>query len=168
MNDTTHPDFTIQRLVDAPRALVWEVYTQPAHLMKWFGPKGFAMLRCEMDLRPGGRFHYCLRSPEGLELWGKWIIQDIVVPETLSMIIAFSDAAGGTTRHPMNPNWPRETLATTTFTERDGKTLIDLRWSAHHATDIEQKTFDESHASMQQGWGGTFEQLVAYLEALQS
>ena len=65
--------------------------------------------------------------------------------------------------HPFSPGWPLETLSTTTFTERGGKTTLTVRWEALNATDAECKTFDEGHAGMVQGWTGTMEQLEAYL-----
>jgi uncharacterized protein YndB with AHSA1/START domain len=155
--------FVISRTVNAPRELVWKAYTEPEHLKRWFGPKGFTMPTCSMDLRPGGVFHYCMRSPDGHEMWGKWIFLEIVRPEKLVNTVSFSDAQGGVTRHPMAPTWPLETRGTATFTELDGKTTITLEWVAVNATEIEQKTFDESHASMTMGWSGTFEQLEAFL-----
>ena len=79
-------------------------------------------------------------------------------------ISSFSDEAGGVTRHPMAPTWPLELLSTFTFEEQpDGKTKVTIRWRPHNATDDERKTFDAGYDSMRQGWGGTLEQLEAYL-----
>ena len=107
--------FVISRMFDAPRDLVWKAYTEADRLKKWWGPKGFTMLQCEIDLRPGGIFHYGMRAPDGSVMWGKWIFREIVVPKRLVVIVAFSDEAGGVTRHPFAPDWPLETLGTTTF-----------------------------------------------------
>lgn len=158
--------FVITRTFDAPRELVFKAWTDPAHLMKWFGPKGMTMPACTMDLRPGGVFHYCLRAPDGHEMWGKWVFREIVVPERIVLINSFSDAAGNLTRHPMSPTWPMEMLSTTTFVEQDGRTTITLSWAAYGATEVERQTFDSSHAGMQQGWTGTFDQLEAYLASI--
>ncbi len=155
--------FVITRTIDAPRALMFRVWTEPEHLMRWWGPKGFKMLRCKIDLRPGGFFHYGMRSPDGSDMWGKWIFREIVAPERLVFINTFSDEAGGLTRPPFAQDWPREMLSTITFAESDGKTTITVEWSPHNATEAERKTFAEGHGSMQQGWSGTFEQLAAYL-----
>ncbi len=160
-------DFILTRVFNAPRVLVWKAWTDPEHLKKWFGPKGFTMPGCSMDLRPGGVFHYGLRSPQGHEMWGKWTFKEINPPEKLVLVSSFSDAQGGITRHPMSATWPLETLSTTTFTEEAGKTTLTLRWSAYHATEAEQTTFDSAHAGMTQGWGGTMAQLEAYLAEAQ-
>jgi uncharacterized protein YndB with AHSA1/START domain len=79
------------------------------------------------------------------------------------LVNSFSDAESGITRHPFSPRWPLEMLTTTTLTERDGKTTVTIEWSPLNATPEEIKTFDAGRAGMQQGWGGTFEQLAAYL-----
>ena len=160
-------DFVLTRTFDAPRDLVWKAWTDPEHLKRWFGPKGFTMPTCAMDLRPGGVFHYGMKSPDGHEMWGKWTFVEIVPPEKLVVIVSFSDASGGVTRHPLSASWPLETLSTTTFTERDGQTTLTLHWSAHHATEAERKIFDSSHDGMTQGWGGTMAQLTEYLSHIQ-
>ncbi|HWA09585.1 MAG TPA: SRPBCC family protein [Opitutaceae bacterium] len=156
-------DFVLTRTFDAPRELVWAAWTDPEHLKRWFGPKGFTLSTCVMELRPGGVFHYGMKSPDGHEMWGKWTFVEIVKPEKLVVIVAFSDAKRGVTRHPLATSWPLETLSTTTFTEHEGKTTLTLHWSAYNATEAERRTFDSSHESMTQGWGGTMEQLEAYL-----
>jgi uncharacterized protein YndB with AHSA1/START domain len=155
--------FVTTRVLNAPRAKVWKAWTDRGELMKWFGPAGFPLTSASMDLRPGGVFHYCLRSADGKEMWGKWTFREIVAPERLVLVSSFSDAQGGISRHPMAPTWPRETLSTTRLTERDGKTTLELTWAALNATPEEQQTFDGAHAGMEQGWSGTFAQLTAYL-----
>ncbi len=156
-------EFVITREFDAPRALVFKVWTEADHLKHWFGPTGFTNVSCSIDLRPGGSFHYGLRSPDGLVIWGKWTFREIVSPERLVVIVSFSDEAGGITRHPWSPDWPMETLSTMTLTEHEGKTTLTIRWAPFNATESERKTFAAGHGSMQQGWTGTLDQLAAYL-----
>lgn len=159
--------FTITRTLDAPRDVVFDVWTKQEHLAKWFGPKGFKILSSKLDLRPGGTFHYGMQAPNGSTMWGKWIFREIVRPERLVVETCFSDEAGGVTRHPMSATWPLVTRSTTTFADAGGgKTLMTLEWIAFNATEEEQKTFDASHEGMKAGWGGTMEQLDAYLAAL--
>lgn len=159
-------EFILVRKFDAPRELVWQALTEPERLKQWFTPKGFTMPKCAMDLRPGGTFHYCMRTPDGHEMWGRWIIREVVAPEKLVVIVSFSDANGGVTRHPMSATWPLETLSTTTLEEQAGQTWMKIRWESYKATDEERKTFDNGHDSMRQGWGGTMDQLDAYLRFL--
>jgi len=156
--------FVIARLLDAPRDKVWRAWTEVEHLRQWWGPKGFAVTHCKVDLRPGGLMHFCLRMPDGGEMWGKFVYREIVKPERLVWINSFSDQAGGTTVHPMSPDWPREMLTKVTFEAQGRKTKVTVQWVPVDAsTDIERKTFDEGRDSMKQGWSGTFEQLESYL-----
>jgi len=156
--------FTITRVVDAPRDKVWRAWTEVERLRQWWGPKGFAVTHCKVDLRPGGIMHFCLRMPDGGEMWGKFVYREIVKPERLVLIDSFSDKDGGTTVHPMSPDWPREMLTKVTCEAQGGKTRVTVQWVPVDAsTDIERKTFDEGRDSMKQGWSGTFEQLESYL-----
>ncbi len=155
--------FTIERTFDAPRELVWKAWTDPEQMKLWWGPKGFKVLSCKMDLRPGGVFHYGMRAPDSSDMWGKFVYREIVKPQRLVFIVSFSDEKGGVTHHPMSPNWPLEMLSTITFTEHKGKTKVTIRWTPHGATEAERKTFEDGMASMQEGWTGTLDQLDDYL-----
>lgn len=155
--------FIISRTFDAPRELVWKAWTERDRLMQWFGPKGFTMRLATMDLRPGGVFHYCLRSPDGKDVWGKFVYREIVAPERIVLVNSFSDERGSMTRHLFSPTWPLEMLSTTTFIEEGGRTMVAVQWEPVNASVAERKVFDESHESMRQGWTGTFDQLAAYL-----
>jgi len=158
-------DFVISRVFDAPRDLVWKAFTEPERMKQWWGPKGFKVVAAKMDLRPGGSYHYGMKSPDGMTMWGKFIYREVVPNERLVLINSFSDEVGGITRHPMSPTWPLELLSVFTFEDAPGgKTRFTIRWSAHNASTEEQKTFDTSHDSMNQGWGGTLDQLAAYLK----
>jgi uncharacterized protein YndB with AHSA1/START domain len=165
MKNNATVDFVITQVFNAPLDRVWKAWTEREQLMQWFGPKGFTMPDATMDFRPGGFFHYALRAADGTEMWGKWVFKEIVAPQKLVMITSFSDAQGGVTRHSMAPTWPLQTFSTTTLEEQNGKTVLTIRWAPLNASKLEIKTFKEGHSSMQQGWGGTFEQLDAYLAA---
>lgn len=157
-------DFVISRVFDAPRDLVWKCFTDPERMKQWWGPKGFTVIVSKMDLRPGGTYLYGMKAPNGTPMWGKFVYREIVPPERIVFINSFSDEAGGVTRHPMSANWPLLMLSTFTFEEEPGgKTKFTLRWSAYNASEEEQKTFDAGHDSMRGGWGGTMDQLAAYL-----
>jgi len=132
-------------------------------LKQWWGPKGFTVSHCTLDLRPGGLMHYCLRSSDGHDMWGRFVYREIAKPERLVWVNSFSDEKGGVTRHPMSPGWPRELLTTVSFAEQKGGTLVTVQWIPIDATEEERRTFDAGRDSMQQGWTGTFEQLEQYL-----
>jgi len=157
-------DFVISRVLDAPRALVWECFTKPERMKEWWGPKGVKILKSQMDLRVGGIYHYGMETPDGKAMWGRMIFREIAPLERLVFINSFSDEAGGLGRHPLAPTWPRELYSIYTFEEMpDGKTKFTVTWRPHNATDEEQATFDAGHASMTGGWTGTIDKLETYI-----
>jgi uncharacterized protein YndB with AHSA1/START domain len=167
-NGSAQKPFTITRTFDAPRDLVWKAHTDCEHLKHWWGPKGFTMSSCKVDLRPGGTFLYGLESPDGLVMWGKFVYREIVEPEKLVFVVSFSDENAGITRHPASPTWPLEMLSTSTFTEQDGGTAVTVSWYPINASEEEIRTFDEGREGMKQGFAGTFDQLEDYLSQLKA
>ena len=157
------PEFMITRVFDAPRVVVWKAFTECDRLAQWWGPKGFTWASAKLDLRPGGVFHYCMRAPNGQELWGKFVYREVVAPERIVFVNSFSDEKGNVTRHFMSPTWPLEVLNTMTLTEQRGQTTITLKGHPINASELERKTFAEGFKSMQQGFKGTFDQLAEYL-----
>jgi len=155
--------FVIARDFDAPRDLVWRVWTEQEHFARWFGPKGIKSTFHKFDLRPGGMNHYSMTTPDGKEMWGRAVYREIVPPAKLVWVNAFSDAAGGITAHPLAPTWPKELLTVVTLAETAGKTTVTVAWTPLDATAEELATFNAGRAGMSGGWGGTFEQLAAYL-----
>jgi uncharacterized protein YndB with AHSA1/START domain len=157
-------EFVISRVFNAPRERVWQAWTDAERLKQWWSPKGFTTHTCKVDLRPGGVFLYGMKSPDGVDMWGRFVYREIEPPKRLEFIVSFSDPKGGVTRHPWSENWPLQTLSIVTFEEQGaGKTKVTVRWTPHEATDIERKTFADGKESMQQGWTGTLDQLTAYL-----
>ena len=165
--DSTPPetaDFVISRVFDAPRDLVFAAFTDAERMKHWWGPKGFTVVKSEMDLRPGGIYHYCLRAPDGSAMWGKFVYREISAPARIVLINSFSDEQGGTTHHPMMITWPLEMLSVFTFEDAGGgKTRFTVTWSPHNSSEEERATFAAGHASMKGGWSGTMDQLAAYL-----
>jgi uncharacterized protein YndB with AHSA1/START domain len=84
----------ISRVFDAPRALVWKAWTDPAYVMRWWGPKGFTSPVCRIDLRVGGRFTYCMRTPDGQDFYNGGKFLEIVPLEKIVWLWYFADADG--------------------------------------------------------------------------
>jgi uncharacterized protein YndB with AHSA1/START domain len=156
-------ELVITRVLDAPREKVWQAWTEPEQLLRWWGPKDVKMVITRMDLHPGGVFLYGLSGPDGKNMWGKFNYKEISAPERLVFINSFSDENGSVTRNPMNPNWPLEVMNIFTLSELAGKTSLILRGSPHSASDVERKTFLENHENIRKGFAGTFEQLESFL-----
>ena len=156
-------EFVASRAFDVPRDFMFKVWTDPAHMQRWWGPKGVKVTHSKMDLSPGGVYHYCMRTPDGQDMWGIFVYREIVKPERIVFVNSFSNEQGGLTHHPMMRTWPLEMLSTITFTEQGGKTTVTVRWLPLNSTHEEVKTFMGGFDSMKKGWGGTFDQLGEYL-----
>lgn len=155
--------FILSREFAAPRALVWRAWTEVEHLKQWFGPKGFTITTATLDFRPDGIFHFCMKTPDGDEMWARWKFLEITAPDRLVWINSFSNPAGKVVPPPFPDPWPSEILNTVTFTEHAGKTTVSIHSTAFNAPVTEQQTFDHNHDSMRGGWGGTLDQLAAHL-----
>src|SRR5262249_17565198 len=117
----------------------------------------------KLDFRPGGVFHYCMRTPDGHEMWGKFVYREILAPERIVFINSFADKEGNTIQAPFSPTWPLEVLNTLTFSEHAGKTTLTIRSIPYKATKEERETFETGLDSMRQGFNGSLERLSDYL-----
>jgi uncharacterized protein YndB with AHSA1/START domain len=114
-------EVTITRVFDAPRALVFKLWTDAKHLAQWWGPDGFTNPVCEIDARVGGALRIHMRGPDGTVYPMKGVIKEIAEPERLVFTNIAVDAAG---RHLL------EGLTTVTFAEEHGKTKLTMHTRA--------------------------------------
>ena len=143
---TEERELVITRVFDAPRSLVFKAWTEPEHLARWWGPRGFTTPFCEMDVRPRGAFRFGMRSPQGTDHWLRGVFREIVEPERLVCTWAWEDEEG-------KPG--HETLLTVTFAEHDGKTRLTLRQAV-----FESVTSRDAHHD---GWASSLDCLAEYL-----
>jgi len=148
----------ITRVFDAPRELVWKAWTDPESVMRWWGPKGYTSPACQIDLRVGGKYLWCMRSPEGQEYWSTGVYREIVEPERIVCTNSFADADGNpvpASHYGIPEDFPGETLSTLTLEEREGKTELTLR--------TEDLPAGEAHESANAGWNEAFDKLADHL-----
>src|SRR5256885_2488324 len=108
----TDREIAMTRVFDAPRRLVFDAWTNPKYVPQWMlGPAGWTMPVCEIDLRPGGAWHFVWRRSDGTEMGMGGVYREIAPPERL----VATESWGG--------DWP-ETLNTLVLTEKDGRTTI--------------------------------------------
>jgi uncharacterized protein YndB with AHSA1/START domain len=115
---TAATELVISRIFDAPRRLVFATWTDPAHLPRWWGPHGFALVSCEAEVRPGGAWRRTMRGPEGTVIRKHGVYREVAAPERLVFTYVSDDAAG---------NSGPETLVTVTFADFGDKTRLTLR-----------------------------------------
>ena len=141
-------ELIITRVFAAPRPLVFQVWTQPEHFAQWLGPEDFVTTSCQMDVRPGGTYRACIRSPEGNDHWMQGVYREITVPERLVFTFAWEDE---------NSQPKHETLITVRFTEQNDQTLMIFHQAIFEST--------ESRDSHRLGWVECFDRLEVYLNA---
>lgn len=149
---TTRADreIVMKRVFDAPRKLVWDAYSSAKHLPHWMlGPEGWTMPICEVDLRPGGKWHFVWRRSDGSEMGMRGVYKAITPPERL----VSTESWGG--------EWP-ETLNTLVLSEKDGKTTITVTvlYPSKEARDAALQT------GMKEGASQSFDRLAEYLRTM--
>ncbi len=144
----TQHDLIITRVFKAPPALVFAAWTEPAQLARWSGPAGFTTPHHEMDLRPGGRYRACLRSPEGVDHWVQGVYREVEPPHRLVMTHAWEDEGG-------QPG--PETLVIVTFAEEGpDQTRMHFR-----QTGFTSRSSRDGHEG---GWSSSFDKLAVHLQ----
>jgi uncharacterized protein YndB with AHSA1/START domain len=152
-------ELVITREFDAPREKVWQAWTDPEHIKRWWGPKGFTAPTAKVDLRVGGKNLFCMRSPEGKDYWSTGVYREIVPNERIVVTDSFADANGNVvpaSEYGMQGDWPDELLVTITLEEIDGKTKMTLRHEGIPGGEMKEMT--------NSGWNESFDKLAESLK----
>lgn len=137
----------ITRVFNAPRALVFEAWTDPKTTLQWMGPRSHPAVHVKQDVREGGAWRICLRPKDGSrDLWQGGIFHEISPPERLIFSFAWDQADGS-----KGP----ETLVSITFAEHQGKTTMTFRQSIFDTTSNR-----DGHNG---GWNSAFDRLEEML-----
>ena len=147
MTTATRPELTLRRDFAAPRARVFEAWTDGDQLRRWCCPKGFTIPFSEGDIRPGGRFRTCMRSPDGEDHWLGGVYREISPPDRLVFTHAWQDEAGHS---------DHETIVTVTLADAPGG---GTRLTLHQAF----FTSDASRDGHREGWSETLDSLERHL-----
>lgn len=141
-------EITLTRTLAAPRELVFRAWTDPKHLARWWGPHDFTVESYTADLRVGGAWSSCIRSPEGEDYRMHGIYHEITAPERL--VFSFTWDHDGKPRVEMR--------VTITLEELDGKTLLTFHETGF--ADAEMREMDNG------GWSQCLERLDSYTTAI--
>ena len=133
-------------MFDAPRELVFQMWTDPKHLAKWWGPRDYPVGPLSMDVRPGSKWRNCLMSNAGdMSLWHSGTFREVIPPERLIFTFRWEEEG----------ERAMENVVTVTFAEQDGKTLMTLRQAPFHSA----RECDGHDV----GWNSSFDRLEEYL-----
>ncbi len=149
----------IERVFDAPVAKLWAAWTEPEICMKWWGPKDFTSPVCRIDFRIGGKYHSCMRSPEGQDFWSTGVYREIVPLKRIVCTDSFADENGNVipaSSYGLVEEFPLELIVTLTFENLAGKTKFTLRHLGLPAGETAEMT--------KTGWNQSFDKLDELLK----
>jgi len=150
MTDTDRRTLVLTRTLNAPRELVFEAWSHPMHLVRWWGPTGFTLPHCEQDLREGGKYRFCMRAPDGSDHWVRGEYTHINAPSRLVFTWLREDSEGDI--------WC-DTVVEITLEQRGTTTLLTL-----NQTTFATVAHCEEHAI---GWNECLDRMIAYVAANQ-
>lgn len=143
----------ITRTFDLPVDKVWQAWTDPESLKKWWGPKDFTCPFCKIDLKAGGKYLACMRSNQGAEFWSTGVYKEIITNKKIVCTDSFSDEKGNVIPASdlnMPGKWPLELRVTVTFEETGDKTRMVVQ-----QVGIPPEMYDECIL----GWEQSFDKL---------
>ncbi len=149
----------ITRTFDAPRENVWKAWTEPELLRRWWGPKQFTAPVIELNLRYGGKYLFCMRSPEGKDFWSTGTYREIVPNEKLVCTDSFADPDGNVvpaSYYGMGEDIPIEMLVSVTLEDDGGRTKMTLLHEGMPAGEMREMT--------KQGWNELLNKLADVLK----
>ena len=148
LNEISKRILTIKKTFDVPRKKVWEAWTDPEHIVQWWGPKGMNIKIVEHEFKVGGKWKYTMPMPDGSEFISEGVYAEIVVPEKIVTSANFRPMTEGVTIQVL-------------FEEKGDKT--DFTFSVIHPT--EEYCRQQEKMGFYNGWGSTFVRLEKFLSA---
>ncbi len=155
-------DIVITRIFNAPRERVWQAWTDPAEIKKWWGPKDFTCPDGTIDLRVGGKYNYCMRGPAGSDfdkdMWSGGEYKEVIPMEKIVATDYFTDKDGNWVSpkdYGMPGEWPEKMEVTVTFEDAgEGKTKLTIVHKGHPS---------EMADMAEQGWSQSLDKFDAIL-----
>ncbi len=152
MTQGDNVEIVIERVFDAPRELVWKMWTDPEHVAQWWGPRGLTTRVDELDLRPGGNWRYVMLGPDGSEYPQNGTFREIVEPELIVTSAEFE----------VGEDQPHQVVLTYQFDELGDKTKLTMR----HEQAAAEGRGEDWQKDVAGGWNSNFDCLVDYLPTL--
>jgi uncharacterized protein YndB with AHSA1/START domain len=131
-DDVIKEDLVVKRIIDAPLEMVWKAWTEPEHVMRWWGPKNYTSPNCIIDLREGGKYIFCMRAPieqGGQDSYTTGVYNKIVPMERLEFTQSLSDKDGNIidpSQAGMPPDFPKELRTIIVFKAKGEMTELTI------------------------------------------
>jgi uncharacterized protein YndB with AHSA1/START domain len=142
-------EVVLTRIFDAPRHLVFDAFTRPELLKRWFGPRGWSLVVCEIDLKVGGSWRFVLRSPDGKDMGMRGVYLEILPPERSVHMESFDD-------------YPGESQVTSLFVEEAGRTTLTAT-VLYPSKEVRDAVIQ---SGMEHGAAETYDKLAELLESV--
>lgn len=159
----TVPEFIITRHFDAPIERVFDAWADVEQYRQWSGPKGCTVNILSGEIREGSHLHSFVDHPSLPPMYAWCVYRTVRRPHLLVWEQSFADAEGNISKPPFFEHWPRTLLTTVEFAEEGEGTRITLTWKPIDSTPEGMAMFASQMASMQGGWGGSFDALAEFL-----
>jgi uncharacterized protein YndB with AHSA1/START domain len=143
----------LHRVFDAPRELVFEMFTKPEHLAQFWGPKAMRNTACTVDLRVGGAFRVEVQGPDGTVYPATGAYREIVPPERIVYAATTAD------ENPCGAGLPPRSIVTISFADLGGKTRLTVHAQLQSHADVEAAIAGGFNA----GWTDSFDRLADLL-----
>jgi uncharacterized protein YndB with AHSA1/START domain len=146
----TEREIVLTRVFEAPRRLIFDAMTKPELLKRWFGPRGWSLVECEVDLKVGGAWRFVLRGPDSREMSMRGVYREIRRPE-------------GSVHTEIIDPFPVESVVTTVLEEENGRTTLTGRvlYPSKEIRDMVAKS------GMEHGAAETYDRLAELLPSLE-
>ncbi len=161
--DKNKNELRIERIFDAPRDVVWRVWTDSEFVKKWWGPKDFTAPEVAIDFCKGGKYLYCMRGKVAPDMperdyWSGGVFQEIVAMERIILTDYFADENGNqvsATYYGMDAKTPMEMMLTITFEDHEtDKTKLTLYYPDRgDMSEVESE-------GMRQGWNQSLDKFA--------
>ena len=153
-------EIVIERVFDAPRERVFDVFTQPEHLRKWWGPKRLSVPIAEFEARPGGKIFLGQRGPDGATHYNAGIVREIERPSRVVFTLYFTDADRRRVAPPagagLPDTWDEEIVTLVTFSAEGRRTRVTIRTLSGFTAEWGEKA--------RRGWGESLDKLGAIVD----
>ena len=155
------PTYVLERTIDAPSELVWQGWTDPELLRRWYGP-GVETTVHRLELKPGGLWLLEMQWG-GNSQYQRVEYTEVNAPQRLVWLHSSTNADWNIIDNPMMPGWPRVLLTTVTFEQEGAATKLRLTWVPHEASETEIACFADAVAGMDKGWAAGMDLLAELL-----
>ena len=150
-------ELVIKRLFNAPIEKVWQAWTNPKLVEKWWGPQFFTAPKIEIDFREGGKYFYCMRSPDGKDYCSSGVYEEIVPMQKIVATDSFADEKGKIVQaahYGLSKDFATTSKVTGLFEDIDGKTRLTIHYEGIPPSDMK---------NAEMGWNQSFNKLTKLL-----